>query len=144
MEFTETKGTQSDWSVQDSNEAWGSIVSKNGKVLDLFVSQCDIDGCPIGLYSSHGFYNQKWRRSGDKIVSSFPGYLAQDDSGRLVIIESPSDGNKDWTKLEIGNILTDKILWFILKKPCSLIRFSENIHPACLTSPANLSFLNNH
>ena len=114
MEFTETKGTQSDWSVEDSNEAWGTIVSHNGKVLDLFVSQCDVDGCPIGLHSSHGFYNQKWRRSGDKIVSSFPGYLAQDDSGNLVIIESPSDGNKDWTRLEIGNILN--IIWWFIGK----------------------------
>ena len=128
MKFTENKGTQSDWSVQDSNEAWGTIVSHNGKVLDLFVSQCDIDGCPIGLHSSHGFYNQKWRRSGDKIVSSFPGYLAQDDSGKLVIIESPSDGNKDWTRLEIGTLDSEYNLVVHRKKPCSLIKFSEKIN----------------
>lgn len=105
LKFTETKGTNSDWFVQDSNEAWGIIVSNTGKVLDLFVSQCGIDGCPVGLYFIHGFYNQKWRRSGDKIVSAFPGYLAQDDSSNLFAIESPSDGNKHWTMLEIGNIL---------------------------------------
>ena len=111
LKFTETEGTNSDWFVQDSNEAWGIIVSNTGKVLDLYVSQCGIDGCPVGLYFIHGFYNQKWRRSGDKIVSAFPGYLAQDDSGNLFAIESPSDGNKHWTRLEIGNIL-NTIWWF--------------------------------
>ena len=118
MKFTENKGTQSDWSVQDSNEAWGRIFSNNGKVLDLTVSQCDKDRCPVNLYISQGKYhsvaNQMWRRSGNKIVSAFPGYLAQDDSENLVAIESPSDGNKDWTRLEIGNII-NRILWFIEK-----------------------------
>ena len=107
MEFTETKGTHSDWSVQNSNEAWGTIISHTGKFLDLVSprkGQCDINGCPVVLYSFfHGFFNQKFRRSGDKIVSAFPGYLAEDDSGKLVAI-SPNDGNKHWTRLEIGNI----------------------------------------
>ena len=118
MKFTESKGTQSDWSVQDSNEAWGKIVSYNGSVLDLFVSQCDKDRCPVELVSNHEKYGLKghqiWRRSGNKIVSAFSGYLAQDNSENLVAIESPSDGNKDWTRLEIGNIL-NRILWFIEK-----------------------------
>ena len=106
MKFTENSGTHSDWSVQNSNEAWSNIVSHTGKFLDLSLSQCDINGCPVVLYSFfHGFHNQKWRRSGDKIVSAYPGYLAQDDSSNLFAIESPSDGNKHWTRLEIGNIL---------------------------------------
>ena len=75
-----------------------------GKVLDLFFGECGIDSCPVGLWSSHGGYNQKWRRSGDKIVAALPGYLAQDNSGNLVGISSTSDDNRDWIKLEIGNM----------------------------------------
>ena len=119
LAFTEVKDTNSDWFLVDGNEEWGTIKNGIGKVLDIFMSQCGIDSCPVGLYhnnAGNGYLtsNQRWRRSGDKIVSSFPGYLAQDDSGKLVIIESPSDGNKDWTRLEIGNII-NRILWFIEK-----------------------------
>lgn len=104
MVFTEVKDTNSDWFVQDSNEIWGALVSSIGKVLDLFSGQCGIDSCPVGLWSSHGGFNQKWRRSGDKIVAALPGYLAQDNSGNLVVISSTSDDNRDWIKLEIGNM----------------------------------------
>ena len=112
LAFTEVKGTNSDWSLQDSNEIWGTVVSSIGKVLDLFSTQCGIDSCPVGLYhnnAGNGYltFNQRWRRSGDKIVAALPGYLAQDNSGNLVVISSESDDNKDWIKLEIGNILTE-------------------------------------
>ena len=119
LAFTEVKDTNSDWFLVDGNEEWGTIKNGIGKVLDIFMSQCGIDSCPVGLYhnnAGNGYLtsNQRWRRSGDKIVSAFPGYLAQDDSENLVAIESPSDGNKHWTRLEIGNIL-NRILWFIEK-----------------------------
>ena len=104
LAFTKTKGTNSDWFVQDSNEVWGTIESSIGKVLDLFLAECGVDSCPVGLWSSHGGYNQKWRRSGDKIVAALPGYLAQDNSGNLVVISSTSDDNRDWIQLEIGNM----------------------------------------
>ena len=104
LAFTEVKGTNSDWFLQDSNEIWDAVVSSIGKVLDLFLSQCDTDSCPVGLYDSHEGFNQKWRRSGDKIIAALPGYLAQDNSGNLVAISSTSDDNKDWVKLEIGNM----------------------------------------
>ena len=104
MAFTEVKGTNSDWFLQDSNEIWGAVVSSIGKVLDLFSSQCGTDSCPVGLWGSHGGYNQKWRRSGDKIIASLPGYLAQDNSGNLVVISATSDDNRDWIKLEIGKM----------------------------------------
>ena len=105
LAFTEVKDANSDWFLQDSNEIWGAIVSSIGKVLDVF--GCGIDSCPVGLWNSHGGFNQKWRRSGYKIVSALPGYLAQDNSGNLVVISKRSDGNKDWIKLEIGNIMTN-------------------------------------
>ena len=104
MAFTKTKGSNSDWFVQDSNEVWGTIESSIGKVLDLFSSQCGTDSCPVGLWDSHGGSNQKWRRSGNKIIAALPGYLAQDNSGNLVVISSMSDDNRDWIKLEIGNM----------------------------------------
>ena len=111
LAFTETKGTNSDWMVQDSNGEWGTIVSSIDKVLDLFFGECGIDSCPVGLWSSHGGYNQKWRRSGDKIVAALPGYLAQDNSGNLVVISSTSDDNRDWIKLEIGNMKYNRYKW---------------------------------
>ena len=104
LAFTEVKGANSDWFLQDSNEIWGAVVSSVGKVLDLFSSQCGIDSCLVGLWDSHGGFNQKWRRSGDKIIAALPGYLAQDNSGNLVVILSTSDDNRDWIKLEIGNM----------------------------------------
>jgi hypothetical protein len=104
LAFTEVKGTNSDWFLQDSNEIWEAVVSSIGKVLDLFSSQCGTDSCPVGLWDSHGGFNQKWRRSGDKIIAALPGYLAQDNSGNLVVISSMSDDNRDWIKLEIGNM----------------------------------------
>ena len=107
LAFTEVKDTNSDWFLQDGNENWGTIKNGIGKVLDLFMSQCGIDSCPVGLWHNNGGSNQKWRRSGDKIVAALPGYLAQDNSGNLVVISSQSDDNKDWIKLEIGNILSE-------------------------------------
>ena len=104
LAFTEVKDTNSDWFLVDGNEEWGTIKNGIGKVLDIFMSQCGIDSCPVGLWSSHGGYNQKWRRSGDKIVAALPGYLAQDNSGNLVVISSTSDDNRDWIQLEIGNM----------------------------------------
>lgn len=102
LAFTEIKGSNSNWFLQDSNEIWGTVVSNIGKALDLFYSQCGIDSCPVGIWSIHGGWNQKWRRSGDKIISTLPGYLAQDKSGNLMVISSMSDNNRDWIKLEIG------------------------------------------
>ena len=104
LAFTEVKGTNSDWFLQDSNEIWSAVVSSIGKVLDLFSSQCGTDSCLVGLWDSHGGFNQKWRRSGDKIIAALPGYLGQDNSGNLVVISSMSDDNRDWIKLEIGNM----------------------------------------
>ena len=113
LAFTETKETNSDWSVQDSNGVWGTIASDTtNKVLDITMTKCDknTNSCPTGLWWSNGASNQKWRRSGDKIVAALPGYLAQDNSGNVVVVSSTNDNNKDWIKLEIGNILTDKTL----------------------------------
>ena len=110
MAFTETKGTNSDWFVQDSNGVWGTLASDaTNKVMDVTMAKCDknTDSCPAGLWWSKGASNQKWRRSGDNIVSAFPGYLAQDNSGNVVVVSVTNDNNKDWIKLEIGNILTD-------------------------------------
>ena len=112
MAFTETKGTNSDWSVQDSNGVWGTVASDaTNKVLDVTMAKCDKNtySCPAGLWGSNGASNQKWRRSGDKIVAA-KGYLAQDNSGNVVVVSATNDNNKDWIKLEIGNILTDKPL----------------------------------
>ena len=111
LAFTEVKDTNSDWFLQDGNENWGTIKNGIGKVLDIH-GKCGIDSCPVGLYhnnAGNGYltFNQRWRRSGDKIVAALPGYLAQDNSGNLVVISSESDDNKDWIKLEIGNILTE-------------------------------------
>ena len=114
MAFTETKGTNSDWSVQDSNGVWGTVASDaTNKVLDITMAKCpdkNTNSCPIGLWRSNGGSNQKWRRSGDKIVAALPGYLAQDNSRNVVVVSATNDNNKDWIKLEIGNILTDKPL----------------------------------
>ena len=113
LAFTEVKDTNSDWFLVDGNEEWGTIRNYDlGKVLNM--KDCGIDSCPVGLYSNnlwngYGYLTayQRWRRSGDKIVGALPGYLALDNSGNLVVIKSETDGNKDWIKLEIGNILTE-------------------------------------
>merc|ERR1712129_632567 len=108
LAFTEVKDTNSDWFLVDGNEEWGTIRNYDlGKVLNM--KDCGIDSCPVGLYSNnlwngYGYLTayQRWRRSGDKIVGALPGYLAQDNSGNLVVKKSETDGNKDWIKLEIG------------------------------------------
>ena len=52
LAFTEVKDTNSDWFLQDGNENWGTIKNGIGKVLDIVMSQCGIDSCPVGLWRS--------------------------------------------------------------------------------------------
>ena len=63
------------------------------------------DSCPVGLWWSHGNYNQQWRISGNKVFSGHPATLVQDPNQNIVGIYGSNNENAEWDKLTISNHL---------------------------------------
>ena len=71
--------------------------------MDLFANDCMDDSCPVGLWWSHGNYNQQWRISGNKVFSGYPATLVQDPDQNIVGIYGSN--NAEWDRLSISKYL---------------------------------------